>query len=254
MSVSAYSVIHFTKKLKTLLQIIKTNGFLMKYCKEEFFFSNGDAILYAFPMACFCDLPLSEAHKHMGLYGYYGIGLTKEWAKSRGLNPVLYLEKDAILTKTIKEQIHRIHLLQKKSPPTLKEKKDDVELQELLTINSHMKNYEGDVCRNGKINTNYRFYDEREWRYVPSKEKLNKNPRAILIKEYEKDKEKHNKKVRKIKLDFEISDISYIIVKKEKDIITMLNFINKKFKNLSLFDREILMTKLLVANQINNDF
>jgi hypothetical protein len=256
MPLSTNSIIHYTKTLKNLFNILES-GFSVKYCKEEFLFGHTNKLRFAYPMVCFCDIPLSEVKNHLDSYGHYGIGLNKTWAVQKGLNPVLYLEKDSSLTASVLQQAKRIAANQKaveKDSKTIKI--DDVWRQELLTTSSYMKNYEGSITVKGKVNPNYRFYNEREWRYVPIADELGKNPRAIPVDIYSADKEKYNVEVRKIKLDFDLSkDISYIIVKNEEDIHKILNFITLKFKKqLLASDIEILMTKILTTKQIENDF
>ena len=255
MAISTNSIIHYTKSLDNLLQILK-NGFSLKYCKEDFFWKQ-KKLRYAYPMICFCDIPLSEVKKHLESYGHYGIGLKKDWAVKKGLNPVLYLEKESSLSETLMQQIMRFDKNKKelKTNPNTP-KIDEVWRQELITLCSHIKNYDGDLIINGKEINNYRFYDEREWRYVPTKLELKGNKRAILQDIYIADKEKYNKEVGKIKLEFDIAeDISYIIVKEENDIHKTLDFISQNFKKtLSASDMEILMTKIISTDQIINDF
>lgn len=256
MAISTNSIIHYTKTLKNLFGILE-NGFSLKYCKEEFFISKTKSLRYAYPMICFCDIPLSEVKNHLSSYGHYGIGLSKEWAVRKKLNPVLYLEKESTLTMSIFQQAKRISENQEEvaKNPTLK-KIDEVWRQELLTNTSYMKNYEGNLIVKGKEYSNYRFYNEREWRHVPTKEELGANLRTIPIVSYEKDKDSYNKELQKIKLEFDLSkDISYIIVKNEEDIHKILDFISGKFKKkLLAYDIEILMTKIITTNQIINDF
>lgn len=255
MAISTNSIIHYTKNLDNLLQILNS-GFSLKYCKEDFFWRD-KKLRYAYPMICFCDIPLSEVKKHLDSYGYYGIGLKKDWAIKKGLNPVLYLEKDSSLSETLMTQVIRFHENKKeliKNPAA--DKIDEVWRQELLTLCSHVKNYDGDLIIDGVQIPNYRFYDEREWRYVPDKKILKSNPRAILQSKYIADKDKFNTEVSKVKLEFNVAeDISYIIVKEDDDINKALDFISNNFKKkLFASDLEILMTKIISTNQIINDF
>lgn len=256
MSLSTNSIIHYTKTLKNLFGILE-NGFTVKYCKEEFFFGQTTTLRFAYPMVCFCDIPLTEVKNHLDSYGHFGIGLSKEWAVRKKLNPVLYLEKESSLTSSILQQTRRISENKKKvekNPAAVKI--DDVWRQELLTTSSYMKNYVGDLIIKGRTFPNYRFYNEREWRYVPTKEELGDNSRAIQVDTYVKDKDSHNKKVQNIKLEFNLAeDVSYIIVKQDEDIHKLLNFISLKFKTkLLASELEILMTKIITTNQITNDF
>ena len=230
MAISTNSIIHYTKSLDNLLQILK-NGFSLKYCKEDFFWKN-KKLHYAYPMICFCDIPLSEVKKHLESYGHYGIGLKKDWAVKKGLNPVLYLEKESFLSESIMQQIMRLHndkIESQKKPPT--KLIDEVWRQELITLCSHIKNYDGDLIIDGELRENYRFYDEREWRYVPTALDLKDNKRAVLQDKYVLDKNKYNSELNKIKLEFNIAeDITYIIVKEDDDIHKALDFISLNFK------------------------
>jgi len=255
MAISTNSIIHYTKTLDNLLQILET-GFSLKYCKEEFK-SKDLNLKYAYPMICFCDIPLSEVKQHLDSYGHFGIGLKKNWAINKGLNPVLYLEKQSSLSETIMQQISRIDSNRKevKANPAV-EKIDGVWVQELLTLCSYVKNYEGDLIIDGKLIKDYRFYNEREWRYVPTISELKGNSRAIALAKYIADKDKYNTEIAKIKLDFDLAkDISYIIVKEDQDIHKAVEFITIKFKKrLLAADLEILLTKLISTKQIINDF
>lgn len=254
MALSTNSIMHYTKNFKNLCGILES-GFSVKYCKEEFLFGEETHLRFAYPMVCFCDIPLSNVKNHLKSYGHYGIGLTKEWATQKKLNPVLYLENYSSLTTSILGQAQRI--AKNKSDISSNQDVDIIDnvwLQDLLTLSSFMKNYEGNLIRN-KVITNYRFYDEREWRYVPTSNELCDNLRAININDYIKYKNEYNQKVGQIKLNFDnTKDITYIIVRNEKDIHRFIKFITSKFKKkLTEFDIEILMTKILTTKQITND-
>lgn len=67
---------HYTGKggLEVLLEIMK-NGFKFGYC-EEFLPRNR---FVAFPMLCFCDIPIELSKEHRGKYGEFGIGVSKKY-------------------------------------------------------------------------------------------------------------------------------------------------------------------------------
>lgn len=92
-----------------MLNILK-NDFRPRFGLEDFssLKPNVQNFSYAFPMSCFCDLPLSNTSKHLATYGNYGIGLTKKWGKKNGLNPILYLHKDSNLWIDIDTSIVKI--------------------------------------------------------------------------------------------------------------------------------------------------
>lgn len=116
-------------------------------------------------MCCFCDIPLSNIQKHLKTYGNYGIGLKKDWGKKNGLNPILYVHKDSRLFEAITNLGFGI-------VQNLKSKVNLLEFPEIIRDLSYVqfyyiKPYEGDFNRGDEIISNVRFYDEREWRYVP---------------------------------------------------------------------------------------
>jgi hypothetical protein len=95
------SLFHFTNQAESLFDILKA-GFWPKYCLEDIGWQNFEKFDYiAFPMVCFCDIPLSRIAEHTGYYGSYGIGLEKEWAEKNALNPVLYISSKSGLRDSI---------------------------------------------------------------------------------------------------------------------------------------------------------
>ena len=73
------NLFHFTKTLDILKSILK-NRIYPRFCLEDIEWCglSPDKFL-AFPMSCFCDIPLSRLSEHTDFYGNYGIGLTKDW-------------------------------------------------------------------------------------------------------------------------------------------------------------------------------
>ncbi len=115
------------------------------------------AAVYSIPMVSFCDIPLSEIKEHISKYGSYGLGMTKEWGIRKGLNPVLYVSQNSMLSESYRKAI--VHFA--------KDNNWTDELKALLDVARYLKNYEADLTRGGTTVKNYRFSDEREWRYVP---------------------------------------------------------------------------------------
>lgn len=124
----------------------------------------------------------------------------------------------------------------------------------LWNIFRYIKNYEGPHPKTSGSKM-YRFYDEREWRYVPEfydvrfKPALNKqefvNFRGIGKKPFIKD----------VILNFSSRDIKYLLVKSESEIPKLIRFI-KKIETLtkSSDDADILSTRIITINQVFSDF
>lgn len=88
---------HYTGKggLKALLAIMK-NGFKFGYC-EEFLPRNR---FVAFPMLCFCDIPIELSKEHKGKYGEFGIGVSKKYMVAHfkdWFGPVNYVISDSAI-------------------------------------------------------------------------------------------------------------------------------------------------------------
>jgi hypothetical protein len=124
-----------------------------------------------------------------------------------------------------------------------------------INILRYCKNYQRDLKRDGKMYPNYRFYDEREWRFVPS---MSSGIPNLIEDEYKK--YRGGSKIKKPLLDFPVldfsaSDIKYIIVKKSSDIsplITFMRGIDNFVNNGNEVD--ILSTKIITVDQLNEDF
>ncbi|RYD97158.1 MAG: hypothetical protein EOP54_11790, partial [Sphingobacteriales bacterium] len=212
MGLSSNTVIHFTNNLSNLKGRIK-DKFQIRYCRETI---TGKQKVYdlLIPMVSFCDIPFSQIVNHIDSYGSYGIGLKKTWAEQNGLNPVLYLDRNSQLTENILEKLYS-HLVSNKK--TLSELDDDEKCH--FDFIRYIKNYQGNLQRiNKKAIQNYRFSDEREWRYVIDPK--SKNPLFGNLKNASKEditdgKKKMNEKIKDIRLEFIPDDINYIIIKNE---------------------------------------
>ena len=92
MALSPSTLFHFTSKLG-LMGLLKDN-FKLKYCLEKLNHKI-KPVEFAIPMVSFCDIKISQILEHIEKYGYYGIGLSKDWAIENGLNPVIYLNSSS---------------------------------------------------------------------------------------------------------------------------------------------------------------
>lgn len=247
-TLSANTLFHFTKEMLTLESIL-TNGFYPRYCMEKF-----DYVDYVrerefpMPMVCFCDIPLSEIVEHKEQYGEYAIGMSKDWGKVNGINPLIYTTAESIPTKMLNEIINGLYNKEK----VLLEYGKMVQF-----MTAYMKPYEGYTWNkntnsfDGKWTT---FYNEREWRYVP-KDLLGDN---WLFKDafLDDDKRKvYNDRVEKFKLKFNPNDIKYIIVKSDDEVIDMVDKIMTIYKDKYTQDDLIkLTTRILSMDRVLEDF
>ena len=121
----------------------------------------------AYPMVCFCDIPLSKNKKHIGVYGNYGIGLKKTWSRRKNLSPIIYTRKNARTSKNIEQMINW-------SATNLNNIGNDEAIEKLKGFVSDFimftKPYYGEMQK-GEKKIKRRFYDEREWRWIPKIER-----------------------------------------------------------------------------------
>jgi hypothetical protein len=247
------TLFHFTQK-KWLFKIL-TDTFQVSYARENISGPKNDRKL-AVPMVSFCDIKLAEIKHFIDKeYGYFGIGLTKEWANRNGLNPVMYMNKNCDLTDNFIDGINGIYSMLYK----LKEPSDYDSLSKsyhnILNIYRYVKNYDGELIRGEKtVDLNYRFADEREWRYVPPLDTPGVEPFvAISNIKTKKEKDKYNQKVSHIKLSFQPDDIKYLIVEKDSDINELIDHLDYAKSRFSPTILKRLASRILTVEQIKED-
>lgn len=246
MALSSNTLTHFTKKKDALFGILQDN-FKIFFCKEAVFLGGKRQDFFC-PMVSFCDIPMSEIKDHINKYGSYGIGLTKEWALRNGLNPVLYVAPNSTLSNSYRTAMRHFVL-----HPDRSEEDATNEDMALMDVIRYMKNYEGPLDRKGESIKNYRFSDEREWRYAP--EYSGDEEMLITIKDFEVDPEKYSNMYNKYRLKFEPNDIKYIIIKDDSEISEVINHLRQANGKKYTFDEiERLTTRILTTEQIMGDF
>ncbi len=255
--ISANTLFHFTKSLDNIRNIL-TNNFTPRYSLEKLNFIPKVEMEIGIPMVCFCDIPLSQVTNHINIYGTYAIGLKKEWALANSISPIFYLYNESrtsyLLNQLFKTSVRfdRIVALHEEE---LKAKAS----REIFELLYHCKAYKGSMWRDGVLINDITFYDEREWRYVPSLDSLESiNPKLLINKEeYDNKQMKENfdNSLFSFKIEFTPNDIKYIIVEKELERLEVVNLIEEiKGGKFEPNDLRVLSSKVLTVEQIKDDF
>lgn len=292
-NINASSLFHFTKKISVLQSIVK-NGLRYSYAYEKYSSEvmsiigqspalkklkgkdNGVAI----PMISFCDIPITRASAHMDKYGEYAIGFDKRImieVYDLIMNPVLYVSSDK-LNKAMDDfsglySSSEMDML--KSMVDLAKKGKSSKSSE---VNSLISSFVARKFNMGFIlglikpaydsNTNYCYYDEREWRILwPNINSKNKGWKwCVSQEEYninknEWDKQLSNEKNSYITLceGLLASAITHIVVKKEAQIPkTIETLLRSKTilgnSDISEEERLVLISKLTSLERIGLDY
>jgi hypothetical protein len=282
MNNSSNSIFHFTDSFEIIKSIL-SDKFYGSYCKESINY-NGKKAPVIIPMISFCDIPLKSVSQKTK-YGKYGIGMSKRWAINNRLNPVLYLEKNSSLAKTTIESFNGNTLLNDYLHNEIdviglemdevgdKIKQGQLPKEELSKVKNKVKNltailkglhhsiyslyftkhFSDDLERNGRITRNYKFYDEREWRYVPDSESdlAKYNMGEQQYKEW-----RENNKIKPILesvyLEFKPHDIEFVIVEKKSEKKRMAEYI-KTLHRFNESQKENLLTKIISFQELKED-
>lgn len=242
------TLFHFTKK-EAFYSILKST-FKVSYAREKIVGLDTERE-FAVPVVCFCDIKMSDLKYFIQKgYGNYGIGLTKDWANRKSLNPVMYVNRHSDLADRYNNGLRSVYQFLGKDVSTYKGYHD------LMNTYRYMKNYEGDLERDGKLTKNYRFADEREWRFVPPFETEVVEPFVPKSRINTTQKKSfYNEKASHVRLSFSPEDIKYLIVEKEEDIIDLIMHLEEvkgeKFNDITI---KRLASRILTLDQIKNDF
>jgi hypothetical protein len=216
---SSTNLFHFLKKKEWLLEILENMSFKPRYVLEEY---PSLKETYLISMKCFCDIPLSSIKNHISKYGKFGIGFNKEFAYKHYISPVCYYYESS-------NTIFRLITM---------EKPDSINQGSLIPYFKYINS--ADKTEN--------YYDEREWRYITG---TIYDVTNLSTQEQIQKQDDLNSKITD-KVVFNLEDIKYIFVDTENDKIEILHKINKM--NSSEFNKDILKTKIITAQQIFDDF
>lgn len=238
------TIFHFTKSRETL-KLILSSGFWPRYCSEDTrWIGQADAPTVAFPMVCFCDIPLSRISDHVKFYGHFGLGMTREWATANSLNPILYVAGENPVSTELKALNAHANKLSKEDKIAAK--------ASIRYLYAHIKPSRGIMTVDGAP-IEKDFYLESEWRHVPK----NKNVTPFLLTNKFTDIDKlaieNQKTYQYCRLKFTPKDIKYIFVRSDADIPDLINFIQGELDNFPHADTKVLMSRVTSLESIQSD-
>jgi hypothetical protein len=156
-----HRLFHYTRKPEHLEDMLR-NGLWPRYCEEDFEWLLGEKVTLAFPMLCFCDIPLDAAETHRIRYGDYALGFSKNWVGKLDINPVWYVHAESSVGKHLSNSLRmkpRFALAQLKGHP----------LCGVLAFVKPTVGFQGDraAIREGTIEV-FDCDEEMEWRHTPA--------------------------------------------------------------------------------------
>jgi hypothetical protein len=202
-------VTHFTPKLATLLEILRTSTLRLNYCEEDFFLGRHAISSAAHPMVSFSALTLGQIDNGPLTYGSYGVGFSTSWALKNSLHRVLYLDPNSLVAESLAE------LLRARQNQESSQLPNRLRLP-IIVLKCFTKNTVG-VNSHLQIN-NFDFSAEHEWRFVPTKAQIGKGLISQNMSTYRRSKRVHNDKLLPYPLKFKRADISIVTVRTESEI------------------------------------
>lgn len=239
------TLFHFTKKAETLKLILR-GGFWPRYCLEDVSWLGYKEFSYvAYPMVCFCDIPLSRISEHVTFYGDFGLGLTREWAEVHGLNPIFYVSGNNSVLQSFRSFNSLADISVDKD---LAGKLKDV-LREILAFT---KPAVGKMSVDG-VDKEKVFYQESEWRYVLKNSEVDS---YMTSENFHDSKYLLGKDLvarDKFMLKVTPADIRYIFVPRDSDISEMVDFIQQGFGGFTDVELNILVSRVVSLESIRAD-
>ena len=258
-----------------MLRILET-GLIPNFCQEDLSYFDRK-VNVGVPMISFCDIPLTRTSMFKARYGDYAIGLSKEWALKKQINPILYVNDERILLslgflrnyyRTLDDEVKErggsdnsipINLFSQKSLDGIKAFVNRSNARDAVySLMGYMKRY----ISKGPDGSDQSNYIENEWRYVATGEGIDWK---WSLDEYKKWRGKGSKPepselLRAKKLTFNVEDITHIIVKTESEVHHFVDAI-LGMKNIGGLDgmladddRKLLLTKIISQEKIEKDF
>lgn len=232
------SLFHFTAELPNLKSIIQSKHFLPSYSLEDQSWLLGSGIFVAYPIVCFCDIPLARLKSHTDFYGKYGLGMSQSWAISNGINPVTYISHSSLYKRLLSALISS--------------QAETVDVA--MDVVGFTKPFRGKMLRRGEW-IRRDFYPECEWRFLATRNRSRaKKERNYLSREEYESEEMRDSLIQEIRKDselgFELGDIKYILVAEDSEIPELVDMMMVYLKDEKQGDVQLLMTRILSLENI----
>lgn len=231
------------------------------------------------------DLPSND---HTELYGSFAIAFSKKWGEKNNFQPIHYLNEKSTYTRDFRLFINKLvssdeipnvfaaDILQRLTliKPLRGKIKRTIDVKKYIN-----KGVKKEVKKDVFYKKN--FHDEQEWRFIPDLTKIEEvnsnniykhqsiiaNPNLLNVEVDSgcsfidiQSKELEKEIYKSLWLDFNYSDIRYIIVPDIQSRIDIINFISKlPDNNITESDdimliKNILISKVLVLDEIRKDW
>lgn len=257
------TLFNFMNKVEYLIEILENKSIPARYCEEDISYLEIDAIKkVAIPMRCFCDIKLHELEEHVEFYGKCGIAFSKKWGMKNGIQPLHYINPKSNLKLDFSEVFNSAITHVDKEATDLQNQLTDFILHELMYYKPDSglieKRYGKDSLENQEeVNVEKCFTDECEWRYIADVKLLGYEP--IILGEEASNADYRNmlsaslKSYPEVALQFDYTEIKYLIVEDKSDYEKLLESILKLSK-LNSTERNKLISKIIIWNESKGDF
>lgn len=252
--IQADTLFTFTSELEFLIPYIENACLYPRYCDEDIEYLKIEKLKKIYiPMKCFCDINLHRINFHLDWYGYYGLAFPKEWGMNKGIQPIQYINPVSKLRKDFSTVFNQILNGNEYETSDLDDMMKSFMLHELM----YYKPYEGKMKNRMSEQVEKKcFTDECEWRYVPDLsgtgfQQIYHDPN-IMNAGIMNDISNSLTKVPGISLDFDYTDLKYIIIKTTDDFIKLVSVIDKL--NINVNTRNELISKIIIWDKSKEDF
>lgn len=295
---SANSLFHFMTKANYLKSALSNKALIPRYCVEDIGYLGIKRDGHQFSeiavlQKCFCDIPfhklgenlqlkvveeeydkltldnqikLKNHNTHFDYYGKYAIAFSKSWGEKKGLQPIHYLNTESPYANDFSSLFESIFA---EEELTVEYSRDIIDrLAYLKPLRGSMKRkIKDENMQDVDIEIENNFHDEREWRYVPNTEQLDKCKleciiaHPLIVKNSKAISQAlEESKYEQVWLKFMYNEIRYIIVPDQHarlefiDVIMSLPEDNFDGQDNVLQQKYILISKILVLDEIRKDW
>lgn len=251
---SANALFNFMRKLDYLKMILKNSAIIPRYFEEDINYLGIEIGKISIPVTCFCDINLRRIAPHTSEYGEYGIGFYKEWCLAKGIQPIHYINERSKLVEDFRLAFNS----------ALGYDGENSEVNNLQNyLFSHLfftKPILGDMKRSikeEKVHLN--FHDEREWRYIPKLTEMNTELLPVLVYDQNNDQTRNlcNSALCDLSdawLKFTPDNIKYLIVKDKPNQLELIDYLISKDLNHTQEQKLYLISKIVVLQEVSEDW